>query len=45
VLREVLGRLDEHRIDIAPRAREEARDRYGWDRQAAAIEATLFADW
>jgi glycosyltransferase involved in cell wall biosynthesis len=44
-LREVLRDVDTHRADIAPRAREEARDRYGWDRQATAIVAALFADW
>jgi len=44
-LHEVLRDLDGHRADIAPRAREEARERYGWDRQAAGIEAALFAAW
>ncbi|HEY0182689.1 MAG TPA: glycosyltransferase [Rhodopila sp.] len=45
VLREVLCRVQEHRADIAPRARAEARERYGWDRQAATVEAALFSDW
>ena len=44
-LREALRDVDAHRADIAPRARAEARDRYGWDRQAAAIVAALFAGW
>jgi glycosyltransferase involved in cell wall biosynthesis len=45
VLREVLVSLDDHRAAVAPRARQEARERFGWDRQAAAITAALFADW
>ena len=44
-LREVLRDLDAHRPDVAPRAREEARDRYGWDRQRAVIEFALFESW
>lgn len=44
VLREVLVSVDDHRAVIAPRAREEARDRFGWDRQAQRITAALFAD-
>jgi glycosyltransferase involved in cell wall biosynthesis len=42
VLREILCSIDDHRATIAPRAREEARTIYGWDRQAATIEAALF---
>jgi glycosyltransferase involved in cell wall biosynthesis len=42
-LREILRGIDDYRADIAPRAREQARDRYGWDRQTATIEAALFA--
>ena len=44
-LRTVLRDVDGHRADIAPRARDEARDRYGWDRQTAVIEAALFEGW
>ena len=43
VLRETLRAVDGHRATIAPRAREEARAKYGWDRQARMIEAALFA--
>jgi glycosyltransferase involved in cell wall biosynthesis len=41
-LREILRDVDEHRDRIAGPAREQARERYGWDRQAATIEAALF---
>ena len=41
-LREVLRDVDVHRERVAPYAREQARERYGWDRQAATIEAALF---
>jgi glycosyltransferase involved in cell wall biosynthesis len=41
-LREVLRDVDEHRERITPHAREQARERYGWDRQAGTIEAVLF---
>ena len=44
-LRNILRGLDDHRADVAPRAREQARERYGWDRQAATIESALFANW
>jgi glycosyltransferase involved in cell wall biosynthesis len=44
VLRKVLAALDDHRAAVAPRAREEARERFGWDRQAERITAALFAD-
>ncbi len=41
-LREALRDIEAHRADIAPRARAQALDRFGWDRQAAVIEAALF---
>jgi glycosyltransferase involved in cell wall biosynthesis len=44
-LREILCAVDDYRVDVAARARAEARDRYGWDRQAATIEAALFSGW
>jgi len=44
ILRDVLVAVDDHRAHCALRARQEARDRYGWDRQAATIAAALFAD-
>ncbi|MBV8399493.1 MAG: glycosyltransferase [Acetobacteraceae bacterium] len=44
-LRETLRGLDDHRAEIAPYAREQAREQYGWDRQAATIESALFANW
>jgi glycosyltransferase involved in cell wall biosynthesis len=44
VLRDVLASVDDHRAAVAPRARAEARERFGWDRQGAAITAALFAD-
>jgi glycosyltransferase involved in cell wall biosynthesis len=43
-LREILASLDDHRALIAPRAREQARESFGWDRQAEIIVAGLFAD-
>jgi glycosyltransferase involved in cell wall biosynthesis len=44
-LREVLNNLGAYRADVAPQAREEARERYGWDRQAPCIETALFEHW
>ena len=44
VLRDVLVSVDDHRAAVAPRARQEARERFGWDRHTAAITAALFAD-
>lgn len=41
-LRDALRDVDAHRADIAPLARHQALERFGWDRQAAAIEAALF---
>jgi glycosyltransferase involved in cell wall biosynthesis len=43
VLRDVLRNVDQHRASLAPRARQEAQARYGWDRQGAIIETALFA--
>ena len=45
MLRDVLRDVDCHRSDIAPRAREEARERYGWDRQSDVISSALFNGW
>ena len=42
VLADVVRHCDAYRADVAPRARAEARERFGWDRQAAAITAALF---
>jgi len=42
VLRDVLRDVDAHRAMLAPRARQEAQARYGWDRHGAIIEAALF---
>ena len=42
VLSGVLRDVDAARVEVAPRARAEARERFGWDRQAATIEAALF---
>lgn len=42
ILSDIVARLEEHRAAVAPRAREEARERFGWDRQAATITAALF---
>ena len=44
-LREVLRDVAAYRLDVVPRAREEARERYGWDRQAAMITSALFESW
>ena len=43
ILRDILPNVDDYRASVVPRAREEALDRYGWDRQAAKIEAALFS--
>ena len=45
ILRTVVSEGEEQRASIASRAREEARERYGWDRQTAIIEAALFDGW
>ena len=45
ILRAVVSEGEEQRASIASRAREEARERYGWDRQTAIIEAALFDGW
>lgn len=45
LLSEVVQDLPALRADIAPRAREEALDRYGPDHQAARISAALFESW
>jgi glycosyltransferase involved in cell wall biosynthesis len=42
VLREVLRDINDHRAAVAARARDQALARYGWDQQAALIEAALF---
>ena len=44
-LPEVVTNLEALREAVAPRAREQARERFGWDRQAGTIEAALFAPW
>ena len=44
-LREVLADLDGHRVTVGPRARAAAQAQFGWDRQAATIEAALFDPW
>ena len=45
VLRDVLSSLDGMRAEVAPQAREQARERHGWDRQADIIESALFNQW
>ncbi len=45
VLADVVDNLDELRPRIAPRAREEALDRYGSGQQVADIAAALFESW
>lgn len=45
ILKEVLRDIDAYRTEVAPRAREAARERFGWDRQSATIEAGLFGSW
>lgn len=45
VLADILRHFAAYRADVAPRAREEARERFGWDRQAATIAAALFEPW
>jgi glycosyltransferase involved in cell wall biosynthesis len=42
LLRTVIGEVDAWRAAVAPAAREEARERYGWDRQEATIRDALF---
>jgi glycosyltransferase involved in cell wall biosynthesis len=44
-LLEIVRHFHDWREDVAPRARAEALERFGWDRQAAAIEAALFGGW
>ncbi len=44
-LTDIVRDLDDTRAKVAPRARAEARDRFGWDQQAACIEAALFDNW
>jgi glycosyltransferase involved in cell wall biosynthesis len=43
-LSEVARHFDDWRAEVAPRARAEALERFGWNRQAATIEAALFGD-
>ena len=45
VLTEALRGFDARRGAMAEAARDEARERFGWDRQAAAITAALFEGW
>ncbi len=45
VLADVVRGFEAYRADVAPRARAEVRERYGWDRQAAVITAALFEGW
>ena len=42
VLADVLRHCDAYRAEIAPRARADARERFGWDRQADMFAAALF---
>ncbi len=45
ILSEIVRHFDDWRAEVAPRARAEALERFGWNRQAATIEAALFGDW
>jgi glycosyltransferase involved in cell wall biosynthesis len=44
-LDQILRDLDDTRRHVAPPARAEARERFGWDRQAARIEGALFENY
>jgi glycosyltransferase involved in cell wall biosynthesis len=44
-LKHIIEGFDGLRQVIAPRARQEARELYGWDRQAATITSALFESW
>lgn len=45
VLTDVIKNFEDIRAGVATRARDEARERFGWDRQARRIEQALFHGW